>query len=124
MVPLVLNDARMKGMRHKVYFLAFSVQCLNTNALVTWHLASQIGNTEAAFPITLGFFCHWRDLRIDENRQRNLWFLRIARIVRDLENRDLFCFVDLVCRQPDTVILLHRFDHVVDEFLYFGGLEL
>jgi hypothetical protein len=42
----------------------------------------------------------------------------------DFENRDLFRFMNLVRGQPDTVVLFHSDDHVIDELLHRLACEL
>src|SRR5438445_4122050 len=86
MIPLVLDHAGVKIVGDETQFFSASIQGLNTDAFVTRDFTSHIGNAQTTLPIVFHFFCQRRDLWIDEYRERNLWFLRITRVLRDLED--------------------------------------
>ena len=79
---MLLNHAGVKIVSDEIQFFSAPIQGLNTDAFVTRDFASQIGNAQTTFPIVFHFFCQRRDLWIDEYRERNLWFLRITRVLR------------------------------------------
>ena len=89
MVPLVLNNARVKAGRDEVEFRAAAVLGAHADFFIARHAAPKFGNAEAAFPIFFHLLRKRLDLEIYQNGKRNRGLLGIARIVRDLEDGDL-----------------------------------
>lgn len=50
--------------------------------------------------------------------------MRVARIVGNLEDSNLFSLVHLHCGKANPIMFLHGFDHIIDKFLDFCGIDL
>jgi hypothetical protein len=59
-----------------------------------------------------------RDLRVDDGHRHDLGFAGAPIRLLDAGDEDPHAFVHLRTGQPDAVILAHRLDHVVDQFLH------
>ena len=65
-----------------------------------------------------------RELGVDEDRQRDVRLVRIARVVLHVHGAEADRLVDLIGGDPGAVRVDHRLDEVVDEALDLGREEL
>jgi len=83
------------------------------------HLAANVGDAEAAFPVLDPLFTDRRDHRIDERHH-----LEIVAFAVDAGDEEAHALVDLRRGEADAFVLGHRLDHVVDQFLEDRGTDL
>jgi hypothetical protein len=86
--------------------------------------AADIRNAQASLPVFDCLVANDDDLRIN-HRERLRRFIRLRLVLPvDGGDEDPEAFVDLRRCQANAVVLGHRVDHVVDEFLDRGALDL
>jgi hypothetical protein len=98
--------------------LAFGVLGANGDTLRTRDLLTKPGNAEAALFARLGTFAA-DDLGIDEH-QSLVGVLSGAGV----DHRDPLADADLRSRQPHAFRHVHRFEHVLDQFVEFGRIKI
>src|SRR4051812_43944872 len=123
-VDLVLVGAGLEAMHDLVDRVAVAVPCLAADVNVALHLAAQVRHAETALVVVEQLIVDGREHRVDEDGQRDLRLVRIARVVADLDRADLDRLVDLDRGEPGAVGVVHRLDEVVDARLHRGGREL
>ena len=86
------------------------------------HAAPHVGDAETSFPVFDDVAADDGDFGIDDHVRLGLLLDVVSGIERRDENAQPF--VHLRGGQADAVILGHRVDHVVDELLHGGGLDV
>ena len=120
-VDLVLHRARGEADAGHVDGLPVAIPGLDPNLSNPADDPAQIGHREAALVVGEGLLGQRFDHRIHEDGQRNIRFVRVPRVVANLERTDLQGFIDLGGGEPRAVGVVHRLDEVVDEPLPFGA---
>src|SRR5438445_3852277 len=123
-IGLVLGDAREEVLGDDALKLALAVVILEPDRRVSRHQPPHVGNGQAALPALFHLIRQRRDDGVDDHGERDLGGLGITRVGLDLDDGDLLERVNLVGRQSGSVVLAHRLDHVVDEFLRRVGPDL
>src|SRR5581483_131590 len=120
-IGLVLDDARRKVVRADLDALAVAIEGAHFDLTRTRHAAADVRDAQTSFPVFDHVDADRRDLGIDD-RDR----VACLAVLVDVEGRDEDAqrFVNLRRGEADAVILGHRLDHVVDEPLHSGGLDL
>jgi hypothetical protein len=86
--------------------------------------AAEVGHRQAALEVLeLGLRERGQD-RVDEDRQRDVGLVRVARVVLDLHHADLHRLVHLSGREAGARGVAHGLDHAVDEGLKAGRPQL
>src|ERR1051326_7611833 len=117
-IGLVQEGARQQVLAG--FFKLFSLGVLGAygDAFAPAHLFAEAGYAEAAF-LAILFALHVDDGGIDENE-----FLFRALAVGTVDDGDLAAEADLRGGQADTLGGVHRLEHVFEELVEFGIIEL
>ena len=81
------------------------------------HLAADVGDAQAAFPVLDELAADGGDLGVDDRDRHDLGLAGPRVLCLEARDEDPHALVHLRRRQPDAVVLVHRLDHVVDELL-------
>ena len=118
-VDLMLEGAGRQSAFDLVVLDSFAVQVADADIDVTRHLGAQVGQREAALVDQGDLLAERLDYRVDDHRQRDRRFVRVAGIVVHLRDRDPHGTADLIGGQAGAPGGAHRLDHLVDQ-----GLDL
>ena len=83
-----------------------------------------MGTREAALVVVELLVVDRREHRVDEDRERDVRLVRVARVVADLDRADRDRLVDLDRGEAGAVGVVHGLDEIVDELLRRRGCEL
>ena len=122
MVGLVLDHARGVFVCAQFQPIAMPVEGAHANLPQAGHAPANIRNAQAPFPVFDEIGSDRRDLRIDDCHRLRPLVLVVAGV--ELRHEQADALVHLRRGEPDTAVLDHRFDHVVDQLLHRRGLEL
>ncbi len=112
-IVLVLDDPGVESRRRSAKSgLALDGSRLDLEPSITGHEASQARNGQATFPTLFDLFADGPDFRVDEYGGCDLGLVVGS---RHPEGKQPNAFSNLWRREPDTVLLDHRPDHVLAE---------
>ena len=113
MIGLVLSHTRREFLEPQLDLLPVAVECPHGDVGEPRNHAADVRNAEAPFPSFVLGLGNRRDLGIDEC-DRVAVAVGLVGQQRDKQPQTL---VNLRCREPNPVILVHRLHHVVDQLL-------
>src|SRR5258705_8822141 len=119
-VGLVLRDARREILQRQLDRAAVAIERPNEDVHVARHHAPDVGDAQAAFPPLFHRGTVRNDLRVDDHGR----FALGVGVFVEQRDKQAHPFVHLRCGKADAVILVHRVDHVVDEFLEGRALDV
>ncbi len=123
-VDLMLVGARRDPSYFDFVRLSVAVQEIDFHLRSSLHATTKIRHADAAFKVFEGLCRQGCDHGIDENGERDVGLVGVARVVLDLDGADLERAIDLSRRKAGPIGVPHRFDEVIDERLNLGGREL
>src|ERR1700737_2724053 len=114
----------MKALGDAVNRLAVLIEAVIPDHRETVDDATQARHRQTPFPPLFHILRNRRDGRIDKDRFGHRRRIRVALVVPEAENHDLQIDADLRGGKPCAVCVVHRLEHVLDERMQLGGIEM
>src|SRR5947208_11688883 len=119
-IGLVLGHARGEILQRQLDAAPGPVERLERDVAVARHHAADVGDAETALPSLFGRRAARNDLGIDDDRR----FALLVDVLLEHPDEDAQPLVHLRTGETNAVVLVHRVEHVVDEFLNDGALDV
>ena len=116
----MLRDARRKVLQRQLDRAPAAIERLERDVGVARHHAADVGDAEAPFPSLFGRRAVRNDFGIDDHGR----FALCIRVFIQQRDKDAQPLVHLRTGETDAVVLVHRVEHVVDQFLNGRALEI
>src|SRR4029079_18933339 len=131
MIGFVLDDTRGKAGGRKIHLFPRAIEGPHDDLPRALNAGPDVGNAQAPFPVFDDITGSDFDLRVDQGHQRHVFTVLVGFLVfvhvpsgRKSGNKNPQRFMHLRRRESDSLVLLHRLEHVVDELLDCRGPNL
>ena len=110
----MLDNARREAAHSQLDALAVAIKPPHFDLAMPWHLATDVGDAEATFPVVDHLVADRGDLGVDEGDR---WGRLVTTLHVERGHEEADVLVYLRRSQAHAVILIHSLHHVVDELL-------